>query len=204
MSDIHETVADPHSLFQISQNENLGEEARDQAEQRLRELGAGKVHVPPATVLVTPSQKRARDDDTSGDPSESQPANNDRKRRRVDKNRPRKPVAIPPSVKVIVISSDSENEISSATSNAKRQHEQRKRIYHPENHTSTYWRCPVGTCRRHSPEFSFQSNAYVERHIKNRHANAFVYPCISGCSIAFRNGRAWEKHHMIFHADEIS
>lgn len=204
MSDSPERDADPHSLFQISQNENLDEEARDQAAQRLRELSSSKVHVPPPTVLVTPSKKRVRDDDTTEDPSESQPANNDRKKRKVDENGPRKPLVIPPSAEVIVISSDSESESSSTTFNAIRQREQRKRIYHPENHTSTYWRCPVSTCRRHNPEFGFQNNAHVERHIRNRHADQSVYPCISGCSLAFNNERAWERHHIIFHSDEFS
>lgn len=203
MSDSRERDADPHSLFQISQNENLDEEARDQAEKKLRELAGDKVHVPPPTVLATPSTKRARDEGTSEDSLESQPANNDRKKRRVDRNGPTKPLVIPPDAEVIVISSDSETESSSTTLNTKRQPEQRKRLYHPENHTSTYWRCPVSICRRHSPECGFQSNAYVERHIRNRHANQDVYPCISGCSIAFRNGREWERHHMDFHADEI-
>ncbi|KAI7773890.1 hypothetical protein LA080_009685 [Diaporthe eres] len=203
MSDSGERDADPHSLFQISQNENLDEEERDQAEQRLRELGGGKVYVPPPTVLVTPSKKRARDDGTSEDESESQPANNNRKKRKVDDNGSKKPVVIPPNVEVIVISSDSETESNSTTFNTRRQREQRKRLYHPENHTSTCWRCPVGTCRRHSLEFGFQNNAHVERYIRNRHADEFVYPCISGCSIAFRNGRTWEQHHIIFHADEI-
>lgn len=203
MSDSREREADPHSLFQISQNEKLDEEVRDQADKWLRELAGGNVHVPPPTVLVTPSKKRARDDGTSGDPPESQPANNNRKKRKVDDNGPRKPVVIPTDVEVIVISSDSETESNSTTFNTRRQHEQRKRLYHPENHTSTYWRCPVGTCRRHSPEFGFQNNAHVEHHIRNPHADEFVYPCISGCSIAFRNERAWEKHHIIFHTDEI-
>lgn len=203
MSDSRERNADPHSLFQISQNENLDEETRDQADQKLRELADGKVHVPPPTVLVTPSKKRARDDDTSEDPSESQSAKNDRKKRKVDENRPREPVVIPQGVEVVIISSDSENESSATTLSARRKCEPRKRIYHPDNHTSTYWRCPVSTCRRHSPECGFQNNAYVERHIRNRHAMDFVYPCISGCSIAFRNGREWERHHMDFHADEV-
>lgn len=198
MNDSREREADPHSLFQISQNRDLEEEARDQAEQRLRELSRGHVHVPPPAVLVTPSQKR-----TTGDPSKRRHVSTDRRKHRVSKNRNRKPVVIPDNVEIIVISSGSENEDSPVQLNATRQHERRRRIYHPENHTDTFWRCPVSTCRRNSPEFGFQKNSYVERHIRNRHADELVYPCISGCSIAFGNERAWERHHWEFHADEM-
>lgn len=195
--------ADPHSLFQISQNLELDEEAREQAEQRLRELSGGHVHVPPPTVLVTPSQSRARDIGTNGDSSKRQQASADRRKDRVSKNRKRKPVVIPDNVEIIFISSASENEHSPVQTNETTQHVPRRRIYHPENHTNTCWRCPVSTCIRHSPEFGFQKNVHVERHIRNRHANEFVYTCISGCSLAFRTGRAWERHHWDFHADEV-
>lgn len=201
MSDGDEREADAHVLFQISQNMDVAEEARDQAEQRLRELGGGNVYVPPPTVLVTPSRKRGADE--SEDPSESQPANESRKKRRLARSRPREPVVIPPDVEVISISSDSEDQNSAFMLDATMQYGRRRRIYHPENHTSTCWRCPVRTCRRHSPEFGFRNHAYVERHLRNRHANELVYACISGCSIAFANGRAWERHHWDFHRDEV-
>lgn len=204
MSHSHERDADPHSLFQISQNLNLEQAARDRAEQRLRELGGGNVHVPPPTVLVTPSKKRARDADLSEDPAGSQPASNDRKKRRIHKKRPRAPFVIPENVEIISVSSGSENGNSPLNLDATKQHERRRRIYHPDNHTSTCWRCPVRTCRRHNPEFGFRTNEFVERHIRNRHLDELIYPCISGCSISFRDGRAWERHHRVFHADEIS
>lgn len=201
-----------HSLFFTSQNEDLQEEEREQARQGLRELSAGHVHVPLPTVLVTPSQGLTQSPDISQDTPQDQAstaqnppteqAHPGRRKARVTKNRPRKPVVIPSNVEIIVLSSDSENE-SSSVKLAIRKLQIRRRIYHPQNHTSTAWRCPVSTCTRHNPEFGFQNNAYVERHIRNRHANESVYPCISGCSIAFGNGREWERHHRTFHADEI-
>lgn len=210
MSDSCDRDVDPHSLFQISQNEKLGEETRDWAAQRLRELSAGSVHVPPSTALATPSQEGGEDIGTNGDPTESQPTNYDRRKTRVSKNRPRVPVTIPENVEIIVISSDSEGERiklegerSLVNLNPARQHGRRRRIYHPDTHTNTCWRCPVITCRRHNPDFGFQKNAYVKRHIRNRHANQLVYACIVGCSVAFSNERAWERHHRLLHADEI-
>lgn len=207
-----ERNADPHTLFLISQNEDLPEEERERAQQGLRELSAGSVYVPPPTVLVMPSQERARCLETSENTQDDEPrkkpnnspvdANKGRRKPRVAKNRPRKPVEIPANVEIIVVSSDSENG-SSPVKLAVRKSHVRRRIYHPQNHTSEAWRCPVSTCPRHDPKFGFQNNAYVERHIRNRHANDFVYPCISGCSIAFRNGRDWERHHRDFHADEV-
>lgn len=212
MGETWERNVDPHTLFFTSQNKNLPEEERERAQQGLRELSAGCVYVPPPTVLVIPSHERARGLVTSENTPEDQPrkepntssveSNKGRMKPRVAKNRPRKPVEIPSNVEIIVISSDSETESSSFKLAARKSHV-RRRIYHPQNHTSETWRCPVSTCLRHDPKFGFENNAYVERHIRNRHENDFVYPCISGCSIAFRNGRDWERHHRDFHADEV-
>lgn len=210
MSNRPDRDADPHSLFQISQNLKLDQDARDRAEQRLKELSAGNVHVPVPAVLAVPSQERGDDGGAHGDPTESRPANNDRWKTKVTKNRPRIPVVIPENVEIIVISSDSEGErikLEGESSPVKvisaRQHGRRRRIYHPQNHTKTSWRCPVSTCRRHDPDFGFQKNSYVKRHIRNRHPRQLVYQCISGCSVAFRDERAWERHHRLIHADEI-
>lgn len=210
MSDSHGRDDDPHVLFFISQNMDLEEETREQAEQGLRDLGGGSVHVP------SPSNKRARDVEASEGPSESQPSkkpkpspeqadDDGRETSKIAaaKDRPRIPVTIPSDVEIIVISDDSDNGSSSVTSAATRQRRAPRRIYHPDNHTSTSWRCPVGACRRNSPELGFKNNSYVERHIRNRHAEEFVYRCISGCSITFRDGWAWEKHHRVFHDDEM-
>lgn len=208
----YERNADPHSLFFTSQNKNLPEEERERAQQGLRELSAGSVYVPPPTVLVMPSQERARGLVTSETSPESQPrkaphtssveSNMGRMKPRVAKNRPRKPLEIPSNVEIIVISSDSEDESSSFKLAVRKSHV-RRRIYHPQNHTSEAWRCPVSTCVRHNPISGFENHACVEQHIRNRHANQYVYPCINGCSIAFRNGRDWERHHHDFHADEV-
>lgn len=210
MSDRPDRDADPHSLFQISQNLKLDQDARDRAEQKLKELSAGNVHVPLPAVLAVPSQERGEDSGTYGDPTESGPANDDRWKIRVTKNRPRIPVVIPENAEIIVVSSDSEGERiklegegSPVKLNSVRQHGRRRRIYHPDNHTKTSWRCPVSTCRRHDTDFGFQKHVYVKRHIRNRHARHLVYPCISGCSVAFRDERAWERHHRLIHADEI-
>ncbi|KAL1864608.1 hypothetical protein Daus18300_007625 [Diaporthe australafricana] len=64
-----ERGADPHLLFFASQNKDADEETRQQTVEKLRELGAGNVHVPPP-VPVIPSKKRVRDD--TGE-TESQP-----------------------------------------------------------------------------------------------------------------------------------
>lgn len=212
MNDDREKSPDVHLLFFTSQNENLQEAERQQAEQGLRELSAGYVYVPPPTVQVTSSQRpshsldenqRTPEDQASNEtsPTSAQANSGRRRKKRVTKNRPRKPIVIPANAEIIVLSSDSEEEPNSVRF-ALRKQQIRPRIYHPQSHTSTSWHCPVTTCRRHNPEFGFEKHAYVERHLRNRHANELVYPCIRGCSVAFSNGREWEKHHLSLHADE--
>lgn len=213
MNDNRERSTSLHSLFFTSQNEGIQEAERKQAEQGLRELSAGHVYAPPPTVPAQSPREPSNDlDDCQGIPKDQARKESSltqgqgkigTRKARVTKNRPRKPLVIPSNVEIIILSSDSEEEPHSVKL-ALKKHIIHTPIYHPQSHTSTSWRCPAAICRRHNPEFGFQNHAYVERHISNRHANELVYPCISGCSLVFSNGREWERHHRSFHADEVA
>lgn len=210
-----ERHSDPHYLFFTSQNLKLDEETRQWTEEGLRELAGGNVHIPPA-MSVVPSKKRVRGPDTSENgsesplskkskPSSSQPVNSIKQTAAstAAEHSTKTHVEIPENAEIIVISDSTNDGNTPVKATAKKQHNQRRRLYHPESHTSTCWRCPVDTCRRHDPDFGFQDGTLVERHIKNRHGDGFVYLCISGCTISFKDGRAWEKHHWEFHGDEL-
>jgi hypothetical protein len=210
--DAHREIhMDPHDLFFTSQNERLEHAIRDQAEQELQLLSFGYVHVPPPTVQVTAPENLAPNFDESQGTAGGQASSNasgptagqsttSRRKGRIKKNRPRRPLVIPPGAEIIIISSDSERE-SGPVKLAIWKPRVRRPIYHPKNHTSDAWRCPVTRCTRHDPEFGFPNNAQVERHLRNRHPNELVYPCISGCSNVFENGREWARHHRDFHAE---